>query len=128
VSSENPASAGFFLSDAMSKDPTSGPAESRWPCLRAVDEGVVLELSVVPGAKRTELVGLHDGALRVRLAAPPVDGKANEALTAWLAGQLGLPRRDVSLLRGASARRKQMLLHTSMAQASAWLARALPGA
>lgn len=86
----------------------------------------MLDLSVVPGAKRTELVGLHDGALRLRLAAPPVEGKANDALIAWLASALGLARRDVVLLRGASARRKQLLLKTSLEGVSAWLARELP--
>ncbi|CAG1019723.1 hypothetical protein BURC_04634 [Burkholderiaceae bacterium] len=81
----------------------------------------MLDLSVVPGAKRTEVAGLHGGALRVRLAAPPVDGKANEALIAWLAAELGLPRRSVELLRGASSRRKQMRLACTLAQAQAWL-------
>jgi uncharacterized protein (TIGR00251 family) len=97
------------------------PGEAAWPCLRAVEAGVVLDLSVVPGAKRTEPVGLHDGALRVRLAAPPVDGKANEALIAWLAAELGLPRRSVELLRGASSRRKQLRLACTLAHAQAWL-------
>jgi len=105
--------------------PRDDAAASGWPCLRAAADGVVLDLSVVPGAKRTELVGLHDGALRLRLAAPPVDGKANDALGAWLAAELGLARREVELLRGASSRRKQVLLHASLAQVSAWLARHL---
>jgi uncharacterized protein (TIGR00251 family) len=82
---------------------------------------------VVPGAKRTEVVGLHDGALRLRLAAPPVDGKANAALIAWLAHELGLPRRDVSLLRGDTARRKQVLLGgLDEERAADWLAAHLP--
>ena len=110
----------------MSTSSAEKPASSAWPCLRATAQGVVLDLSVVPGAKRTELVGLHDGALRLRLAAPPVEGKANDALIAWLASALGLARRDVELLRGASARRKQLLLKTSLEDVSAWLARELP--
>ena len=69
--------------------PPRDDATSGWPCLRVAAGGVVLDLSVVPGAKRTELVGLHDGALRLRLAAPPVDGKANDALSAWLAAERG---------------------------------------
>ena len=100
--------------------------ESGWPCLRAVDAGVVLDLSVVPGAKRTELVGLHGGALRVRLAAPPVDGKANDALIAWLADELSLPRRSIELLRGVASRRKQLRLACTAAHAQAWLARRCP--
>lgn len=99
---------------------------SGWPCLRADGAGAVLDLSVVPGAKRTELVGLHDGALRLRLAAPPVDGKANEVLIAWLADELDLPRRSIELLRGASSRRKQLRLACAATHVQAWLARRCP--
>ena len=76
-------------------------------CLCARGDGVLLMLSVVPNARRTEVDGLHDGALRVRLAAPPIDGRANDALVAWLAKSLGVPKRDVDVLRGESSRRKQ---------------------
>jgi uncharacterized protein len=100
--------------------------ESAWPCLRAASGGVVLDVSVVPGASRTEPVGLHDGALRLRLAAPPVDGKANEALVAWLAAELHCARREVTLLRGHSARRKQVALGVPIAQVQAWLAARVP--
>jgi len=100
--------------------------EPGWPCVRAASAGVVLDVSVVPGAARTEPVGLHDGALRLRLAAPPVDGKANEALVAWLAAELRCPRRDVTLLRGHSARRKQVALDVPLAQVVAWLAARVP--
>jgi uncharacterized protein len=99
-----------------------------WPCLRGIDGAVVLDISVVPGAKRTELIGLHDGALRVRLAAPPVDGKANEALIAWVADELGIQRRSVELIRGMTSRRKQVRVDVSLADAQAWLARRMPAA
>src|SRR5438128_8833412 len=99
--------------------------DARWPCLRATPTGVVLDVSVVPGAKRTEAVGLHDGALRLRLAAPPIEGRANEALIAWLADELGVPRKSIQLLRGASSRRKQMALPLAIATVSSWLDRAL---
>jgi uncharacterized protein (TIGR00251 family) len=91
--------------------------------LRAQAEGCVLDASVVPNAKRTAIDGLHDGALRVRLAAPPVDGKANQCLIDWLAGQLGCPKRSVTLLRGQSSRRKQLQLDVPAAAVEAWLAR-----
>ena len=94
--------------------------------MRGADGAVVLDLSVVPGAKRTELIGLHDGALRVRLAAPPVDGKANEALIAWVADELGVQRRCVELIRGMTSRRKQVRAMVAMADAQAWLARRMP--
>jgi uncharacterized protein (TIGR00251 family) len=87
---------------------------------------VVLDLSVVPGAKRTEVVGLHDGALRVRLAAPPVDGKANEALLAWLADELGCPRREICMVRGMSSRRKQVVTTVPTERVEAWLASRVP--
>jgi len=100
--------------------------DARWPCLRVTSEGVVLDLSVVPGAKRTEAVGLHDGALRLRLAAPPIEGRANEALAAWLADQLGVPRKSIELLRGASSRRKQVALPLDAAAVANWLDRIVP--
>ncbi|GLS04589.1 UPF0235 protein [Chitiniphilus shinanonensis] len=59
-----------------------------------------------PGAKKTEVTGLYDGALKLRLAAPPVDGKANAALLDFLAQAFAVPRRQVELKSGASSRRK----------------------
>jgi uncharacterized protein YggU (UPF0235/DUF167 family) len=67
-----------------------------------------LDLLVSPHAPVTRIDGLHGGALRVRLAAVPVDGRANEALLAWLAAVLGVPRRAVSLSAGQGARRKRV--------------------
>ena len=90
-------------------------------CLTRRDGGVLLQLSVMPNAKRTAVDGLHDGALRVRLAAPPIDGRANEALVAWLAKSLGVPRRDVDVLRGESSRRKQVSLTLGYDAVAAWL-------
>jgi uncharacterized protein len=59
-----------------------------------------------PRASRDEIVGLLDGALRIRLHAPPVDGAANEALVAFLADRLSVPRRAVRIVTGASSRMK----------------------
>lgn len=94
-------------------------------CLTRHGDGLWLAVSVVPNAKRTGADGLHDGALRVRLASPPVDGKANETLVAWLAGELGVPRRQVRLLRGQTARRKWLALKADTAVVVAWLDRVL---
>jgi uncharacterized protein (TIGR00251 family) len=86
-------------------------ASSDWPAFARVGKGgIELDISVVPNAKRTEVVGLHDGALRLRLQAPPVDGKANEALVRWLAEQLELSRSAIELVRGHASRRKTVLL------------------
>lgn len=101
----------------------SGCAAVAWPCLRPDGPAAcVLDLSVQPNAKKTQADGLHDGALRVRLAAPPVDGKANAALLAWLADALSCPRRDLQLLRGEASRRKQVRLALPPATVAAWLA------
>ncbi|HIV72760.1 MAG TPA: DUF167 domain-containing protein [Candidatus Aquabacterium excrementipullorum] len=83
----------------------------------------MLDISVSPNAKRTELVGWHDGALRVRLAAPPVDGAANEALRRWLSDQLGVPQARVTLVRGDTSRRKQWRIDEDATLVTQWLAR-----
>ena len=77
-------------------------------------DGVVLLVAAQPGARHTELVGLHDGALRVRLAAPALEGRANEELRAWLARQLGCTRSRLSVLRGDKSRRKQVLVELEL--------------
>ncbi len=87
--------------------------------------GCLLLVAVSPQARRTGADGLHDGCLRVRLAAPPVDGKANDTLLAWLAGELKLPRRGVRLLRGDSARRKQVEIDAPAETVASWLASVL---
>jgi len=66
----------------------------------------VLTLHVQPGASRTGIAGVHGGALKLRLAAPPVDGKANAELLRFLAEAFGVPLRQVTLVRGAASRRK----------------------
>jgi uncharacterized protein (TIGR00251 family) len=73
---------------------------------REEGDAVVLALHVQPGASRTEAAGRHGQALKLRLAAPPVDGKANEALRAFLADAFGVPLRSVTLVRGETSRAK----------------------
>lgn len=74
--------------------------------LRAEGEGSLITVHVQPGARRTEIVGEHGDALKIRLLAPPVDGKANEALLSYLADKLALSRREVELRAGTTSRRK----------------------
>ena len=69
-----------------------------------------IRVHVQPGAKRDGLAGLFQESLKVRLSAPAVDNKANEALVAFLAGLLGLKRSQVSLAAGASSRDKTLLI------------------
>ncbi|HTB80844.1 MAG TPA: DUF167 domain-containing protein [Opitutaceae bacterium] len=68
------------------------------PCLLAV--------KILPGASRNEICGWLGETLKVKLTAPPVDGRANDALVEFLAEKLGLPRRSVALTRGETARQK----------------------
>lgn len=74
--------------------------------LRSSDRGITLTLHIQPGAKRTEVAGLYGDALKIRLAAPPVDGKANAALIGFLAERLGVTKTAVSLKSGQTSRRK----------------------
>ena len=67
---------------------------------------VILILHVQPGAKRTEVAGWHGDALKIRLAAPPVDGKANSELLRFLSDAFDVPLRNVTLVRGESSRQK----------------------
>lgn len=67
---------------------------------------LVLELHVQPNASRTEVAGLHGGRLKVRVAAPPADDRANEALLHWLKGKLDLPGGRVMIRRGGHGRAK----------------------
>ena len=67
---------------------------------------ITLTLHIQPGAKKTEFAGLHGDALKIRLAAPPVDGKANEALIKFIADALNLPKSAVNLKSGQTSRRK----------------------
>lgn len=80
--------------------------------------GVVLKLHIQPGAKKTEVAGLHGDTLKIRLHAPPVDGKANAALIEFLSARLKVPRRQITLKSGQAARRKQLMVeHLSLADA-----------
>ena len=65
-----------------------------------------LTLHIQPGAKKTEVAGQHGDALKIRLASPPVDGKANAALINFVADRLGLAKSAVSLKSGQTSRRK----------------------
>jgi hypothetical protein len=64
------------------------------------------DVRVQPRASRDEFAGVREGVLRVRLRAPPVEGAANEALIAFLADELGIPRRDVRIVSGFGSRTK----------------------
>jgi uncharacterized protein (TIGR00251 family) len=80
------------------------------PAVQDNPEGAVLTVHVQPKASKTEYVGLHGGALKFRVAAPPVEGAANEALCAYLAGLFGLPKKAVAVRSGHNSRKKRVVL------------------
>ena len=71
---------------------------------------MILELHVQPGAARSEFAGRHGERIKVRLAAPAVEGKANAALIEFLAGHFGVPRRNVRIAAGLKSRRKRVVI------------------
>ena len=77
--------------------------------IKASPEGAILSIRVIPRASKNEVQGLHGDALKIRLRAPPVDGKANEALIGYLAEILDVPTRQIVLLHGATGRNKRVL-------------------
>ena len=81
--------------------------------IRPTDDasGVILSVSVQPNAKRTEILGIHDGHLKVRVASPPVDGAANASLCTFFAKEFGVKERFVSLTHGMTSRKKTFLIH-----------------
>ena len=84
--------------------------------IRDVAGGATLRVRVSPRASRDELAGERNGALVVRLTAPPVEGKANAALVRFLARQLGVAPSAVSVTHGAKAREKVLLVAGARSQ------------
>jgi uncharacterized protein (TIGR00251 family) len=74
--------------------------------VRDTADGCILSVRVHPGARRNAILGVHAEALKISLTTPPVDGRANEALIAFLAEALQLPKSRISLLAGATSRTK----------------------
>jgi uncharacterized protein len=96
-------------------------AAATWPCLKDMGTQCELMVLVVPNAGHTACVGLQEDALRVRLAAPPLEGRANLALQKWLAHALKLPRRAVTLISGDTSRRKRLRVDVPADAVARWL-------
>jgi len=69
-------------------------------------KGVIITVQVVPRAAKDAVQGLHGDALKIRLHAPPVDGKANEALISFLSEKFNIPKSNIALKSGLNQRRK----------------------
>ncbi|MDH3202614.1 MAG: DUF167 domain-containing protein [Myxococcales bacterium] len=70
------------------------------------DDSVTFEVRVAPRARRNAIIGIHEGKLKVALTAPPVEGAANDALRKLLAKTLGVPKSNVTIVRGERVRNK----------------------
>jgi len=79
-------------------------------------DGVLLTVHIQPKASTTECVGIHGDAIKIRVAAPPVDGAANDALIQFIARRLSIPTASVRIHSGASGRHKRVLVKGATAQ------------
>lgn len=73
---------------------------------RTSGAGTILQVHAQPGAKRTEVAGLHGDCIKIRLASPPVNGEANECLVGFLAGCFAVRKSQVQITQGLAVRRK----------------------
>jgi uncharacterized protein (TIGR00251 family) len=90
--------------------------------LRDVTDGCILPVRVHPGARKNGITGIHDGSLKISLTTPPTDGRANDALIAFLSKLLQIPRARITLVTGATSRTKALCISTmSAAQVQAAL-------
>ena len=85
-------------------------------------DGVTIHVHAQPGAKRTEVAGLHGDCIKVRLASAPVDGKANACLVEFLAQRLGVKKSLLTITRGIASRRKAVFIAVAGLQPDALLA------
>ena len=74
-------------------------------------KGIILNVRVIPRAAKDAIMGLYSTAVKVRIQAPPVEGKANAYLIKFLSKKLGIPRADIVVLSGETGRNKRLLIH-----------------
>jgi uncharacterized protein (TIGR00251 family) len=75
-------------------------------CFRVSGDSILLDIKALPGASKSQIAGLSGDRLRIKIAAPPEDGKANTELRSFLAKALGCPRKDIVLISGEKSRLK----------------------
>lgn len=78
--------------------------------LKESKKGLTFDIHVIPHASRAEIVCIQDGAFKIRVTAPPVEGAANEACIKLLAGELGLKKSQMEISAGAKSRKKTVLV------------------
>ena len=83
-------------------------------CFRISGETLLLDIKVIPGASKSQLIGVKEGRLRLRIAAAAEDGRANACLRSFLAKTLDCPKRDIILTRGEKSPLKTIALPLSL--------------
>jgi len=78
---------------------------------RIVKEGVILNIKVIPRAHKNEIVKVLDDEIKLKIHAPPVEGKANAEIVKFLASIFKIPKNDVEIIKGISSSRKSILFH-----------------
>lgn len=81
------------------------------PFLRQSGDGTILEIYVQPKASKNELAGVHQGSLKVRLTAAPVEGEANRECIRFLAKAFGVSKSSLAIIQGHKSRQKTILIH-----------------
>lgn len=76
--------------------------------IESADQGLILSVYVQPGASKNQIIGPHNGALKIKIKSPPVDGKANEALLDYLKELTGLAKKNINLVSGEKSRQKKV--------------------
>ncbi len=94
--------------------------------ITSIPPGIVIDVRVIPRARRAGVAGTRGDALLVRVTAPPVEGAANAELIAIVAGALGVPRREVTIVAGESRRLKRVRVSGMTADAARALLSAQP--
>ena len=94
----------------MTRVRSNAPGASLGAAGRQTASGVELDIRVIPRAKKTEISGERDGALLVRVAAPPVEGAANDAVVELFSSTLRVPRKAVRIVSGERGRQKRIAI------------------
>ena len=77
------------------------------------DSAVIFNLRIVPNSSKSEILGEFDGSLKIKIAAPPVDGAANAELIKFLSKKLGVPKSAVEIISGQNSKNKQVKIHNA---------------
>jgi TIGR00251 family protein len=78
--------------------------------IESINGGVKLHLFIQPKSSKNEIVGIHDGKLKIKITAPPVDGKANAELVEFLSDILDIPKRQIEITKGDTGRNKTVII------------------